>query len=282
MLKKLFIPHHGNDYKPHLLHHKRVWFYGLFLIILKIIITTSVLLLPEIAWLSGDALARQEERIAILTNEKRTKNNLPALSQNALLVESANLKARDMNKNNYFSHTNKSGQGLDYYLQQVGYEYNFAGENLAVGFVDASAVMRAWKKSPTHFANLVDKDFKQMGVGMVSGEYQGAPAAFIVSHFGAPAIRAALIQNVSTVAGVKIPTASVIENIFDKYLSAKNTFSDWFYGEFEFASYIYYIFLGIFTFTLFTTIFIEIKRQHPHLIINGLGIIALIVLLIKI
>lgn len=295
MLKKLFIPHRGNDYKPHLLHHKRVWFYGIFLALLKVIVLVFVLLAPEQAWLSGDALARQADNIAVLTNETRLKNNLPALAINLTLNNSANLKAEDMNANNYFSHTDKSGRGLDYYLKQVGYEYNFAGENLAVGYVDAAAVVKAWKKSPTHYANLVDKDFKELGIGVVNGQYQGAPASFIVSHFGSPlfetanSITAPTIENgkgivtkASAVAGVKIPTPGFFQMAMDKYFSAKTIFSDWFGGAFEFSRSIYYIFFGIFAFALFTTIFIEIKRQHPHLIINGLGVLVLIFFLIKI
>lgn len=296
MFKKLFIPHRGNDYQPHLLHHKRVWFYGIFLTALKIIVLALVLLAPEQAWLSGDALARQADNIIVLTNELRIKNNLPALNVNLILDNSANLKAQDMNANNYFSHTDKLGRGLDYYLKQVGYKYNFAGENLAVGYVDARSVVRAWQKSPTHYANLVDTDFKELGIGIVNGQYQGAPASFIVSHFGSPLTGidqfsppargggegAVGAITSASVAGVKIPSPGIFQTIMDKYFSAKTIFSDWFGGAFEFSRSVYYFFFGVFAFALFTTIFIEIKRQHPHLIVNGLGILVLIFFLIKI
>ncbi|OGH88132.1 MAG: hypothetical protein A3J93_00105 [Candidatus Magasanikbacteria bacterium RIFOXYC2_FULL_42_28] len=294
MLKRLFIPHHGNDYKPHLLHHKRVWFYGIFLALLKVIIIATVLLAPEQAWLSDDALARQANNITTLTNELRLKNNLSVLAVNTILDNSANLKAEDMNANNYFSHTDKLGRGLDYYLKQVDYKYNFAGENLAVGYIDAKTVVKAWQKSPTHYANIIDKDFKELGISIVSGQYQGKSASFIVSHFGSPAgktvagsmsplARGGEAEGVgASVAGVKIPTPGIFQTALDKYFAAKTTFSDWFGGEFQFANSIYYIFFGIFAFALFTTIFIEIKRQHPHLIINGMGILVLIFFLIKI
>ena len=143
MLKKLLIPHSGNDYKPHLLHHKRVWFYGSFLAILKVIIVITILLLPEQAWLSSDAVVRQGDQIVALTNEIRANKDLPALTINALLNKSATTKAEDMGINNYFDHTDEQGRGLAYYLRLTNYKYTFAGENLALGYIDANAVMRA-------------------------------------------------------------------------------------------------------------------------------------------
>lgn len=294
MLRNLFIPHYGNHFQPHLLHHKRVWFYGVFFILLKVIVVGAVLLAPERAWLSDDALARQTDLIVILTNKMRVNKKLPTLAPSVLLNQSANLKATDMATEKYFSHTDKQGRGLSYYLNQVGYKYAYAGENLAVGFADASGIVSAWAQSPSHLSNLIDKDFDEFGFSIVSGQYQNTPATFVVGHFGSPIITAdnsaatlainetKLSEAKTAVAGVKILERTATQSLLDRYFTARDVFSDWFYGIFEFSRFIYLIAFVVFAVVLTATIFIEIKHQYPHLIINGLGILILIFFLIKI
>jgi hypothetical protein len=59
-----------------------------------------------------------------------------------------------------------------------------AGENLAVNFVEAESVGAAWMNSAGHKANILNKNFEDIGIGIAQGEYQGHMAIFVVQMFG--------------------------------------------------------------------------------------------------
>lgn len=191
-LKKYFIPHAGNNYHPHILHTKRAVLYTAVMIALKGIVIGFVLLLPSAVFVLPDILTQQQTKIVELTNELRVQKGLPKLSLVQPLNFSSDLKAVDMATKGYFSHTNPEGHKLAYFLNQVGYKYSVAGENLALGFSSGEDVVDAWIKSPTHYANLIDKDFKEIGVGVETGEYEGQPTVFVAEHFGTPTTLAAV------------------------------------------------------------------------------------------
>lgn len=122
-----------------------------------------------------------------LTNENRVQNALPGLTVSPVLVEAAQEKADDEAAKSYFAHT--SPQGLDswYWFKQVGYDFTYAGENLAVDFTDSAEVVNAWMNSPEHRANILDGHYTQIGIATASGMYQGHPTIFVVQEFGTPA-----------------------------------------------------------------------------------------------
>jgi uncharacterized protein YkwD len=185
-LKHHFIPQKGNNYHPHVLHLKRAIFYGSFLTAIKAFAVVFAVLLPTEAFLAPDVLAAQGQKIIELTNSVRREQGLTELDKNAVLVRSATMKAEDMDTQQYFSHASPDGHRLSYFLKKAGYNYSTAGENLAVGFSNADEVVAAWMKSPTHYSNLIDTDFEQLGVGLVAGSFEGEPTVFVAQHFGTP------------------------------------------------------------------------------------------------
>ena len=185
-LKDFFIPHTGNNHAPHILHPKRALLYGGVFIATKTIVFITILLLPLQAYMLPDVLAEQERQLDSLINDLRAQNDLPALPANTQLTTSAQFKADDMVASGYFSHTGPNDHTFKYFLKQAGYEYRVAGENLAMGFVNAQDVMLAWEQSPLHYRNLVDSDFVEMGLGIASGNYKGKDTVFIANHFGQP------------------------------------------------------------------------------------------------
>lgn len=186
VLKKYFIPHEGNNYKPHALHTKRAFFYsGVFLVIKGLVITFAILL-PTEAFLVPDVLEAQAKKIVDLTNAVRVQKGLPELAYVAPLNTSADAKANDMVSQSYFSHTGPHNHTLAYFLNQANYKYRVAGENLAMGFSDADSVVNAWIKSPSHYSNLIDTDFSQIGIGVEAGYYDGQPTVYVAQHFGDP------------------------------------------------------------------------------------------------
>ena len=124
--------------------------------------------------------------IVDLTNKYREINKVSQLKVNPLLEQAAKLKADDMARRGYFSHLTPEGQNFTYFLNQVGYDYKYSGENLAVNFFDSVDVTNAWINSTTHRGNLVKSKYTEIGVASAEGIFHGRPSVFVVQYFGTP------------------------------------------------------------------------------------------------
>ena len=308
-IKKYFIPHQGNNYHPHILHAKRAIFYGGLFLAMKMIVVGLVLLLPLEAFVTPDILADQQRQIIALTNQVRAQHGLPKLAEKSPLDRSSDAKAGDMAAHEYFAHAGPHNRTLAYFLDQAGYHYLSAGENLAMGFADAREVVNAWIKSPTHYANLIDPEFADLGVGLESGYYQGVPTVYVAQHLGLPDLAANypvvdsaatvvvqtstirdIVSSTQQVAGINIQAATATARTtsaatviklggptpVEKYLRAESSrgiFSD----LFEVSKNIYLAFILFFSLALLLKIFIEIKKQRPHVILQTLGLLGLLI-----
>ncbi len=187
--KKYFISHKDNNYHAHLLHTKRAVFYSLVFLLTKGILAAFVLFLPVGVFVLPDVLAEEQKQILLLTNQLRADKKVSTLAIADKLNLSAQNKAEDMAAKNYFAHSS-GGKSLADWLREAEYNYEVAGENLAVGFSSAEDIVAAWQKSPTHYRNLIDTDFTDIGIGLAGGVYKDQPTVFITQHFAAPAAMA--------------------------------------------------------------------------------------------
>ncbi|MEI6288125.1 MAG: CAP domain-containing protein [bacterium] len=183
-LKDLFIPYFGNNYQPEFLKAKRLIFYGSTALLVKFIVVFFVLLLPISAWLTPDIASQQAKKIIQLTNEVRASVGVAKLQENQLLDLAASNKAQDMITEQYFAHISPDNRSVSDWLRGVGYNYEVAGENLAMGFSDSADVVNAWSKSKTHYANMIDPQFNQVGVAMIAGQYKDYDTTFVAQMFG--------------------------------------------------------------------------------------------------
>lgn len=126
--------------------------------------------------------------IVAFTNIERAHSELSSLTESSVLNAAAQAKANDMAAKGYFSHTGPDGQLPWHWFVEAGYDYRYAGENLAVRFSDSREVVNAWMASPTHKANIVKSQYQEIGIGVAEGVYQGMPATFVVQFFGTPHI----------------------------------------------------------------------------------------------
>ena len=181
-----FIPHEGNDYRPHSLHPKRIIFHAASIVAIKIVVVVFAVVFPLSAWMTPDLALQQDKKIIALTNDLRKNLHLPTLVENLKLDQAAYAKAQDMLLNQYFAHISPAKIGLDYWLAQADYKYAVAGENLAMGFATPEDVMAAWQDSPTHYANLTDPDFTEIGVGMSEGKFNDTDTTLVAQYFGTP------------------------------------------------------------------------------------------------
>lgn len=178
------VPHRGNDYLPYAL--RRGALLGMTGLILLSFLASNVyaLLWQYSDWLVGAVLPAV---VVTLTNEERDDEALVPLVRNPILDEAATLKAEDMAKNGYFAHYSPAGVSPWHWFNQVGYSFVHAGENLAVHFTDSGEVVDAWMQSPTHRANIVNGNYREIGVGVARGRYDGYDTVFVVQLFGTPA-----------------------------------------------------------------------------------------------
>jgi hypothetical protein len=139
------------------------------------------------------------------TNQSRVANDLPDLQVSPLLQAAAQEKANDEATKGYFAHTSPQGLTPWYWFQQVGYNFDYAGENLAVNFSDSQDVTTAWMNSPEHRANILSTDFTQIGIAAAQGVYEGEPTTFVVEEFGTPAPAAAPTPFVDTASAATAP-----------------------------------------------------------------------------
>ena len=120
-----------------------------------------------------------------LTNSERAKAGLGALSVNGALTSAATAKANDMFAKGYFAHTSPDGRTPWDFIAAAGYDYVYAGENLAIGYASASELMSAWMNSQSHRDNILSSKFREIGIAVVSGQYDGTEKTIVVQVFGA-------------------------------------------------------------------------------------------------
>ena len=106
------------------------------------------------------------QQVINLTNKERNKAGLPDLKASSQLSRLAQLKAEDMARNGYFSHTSPTyGSAFDM-MKSQGISYRSAGENLAKGQPSAQAAMNGWMNSSGHRANILGSQYSEIGVGI--------------------------------------------------------------------------------------------------------------------
>jgi hypothetical protein len=108
------------------------------------------------------------------TNAERQQSHELNLHLNSQLTQAAQAKAADMVSRNYWSHVTPDGKQPWTFIDNTGYRYGSAGENLAYGFSSADATVRGWMNSAEHRANILDQDYSEVGFGVVTTpDFQG-------------------------------------------------------------------------------------------------------------
>jgi hypothetical protein len=176
-LKSFFVPTKENHQKPYLLSKVAIIFYTFVLVFVNSF--GGLIGLSEV-----EASSITPENIIALTNQERLGYGLNTLSTNAQLSAAALAKANDMFEKQYWDHFGPNGESPWQFIRAAGYDYVYAGENLAKGFRTAEGVHEAWMASPTHKANIISGNYKDIGVAVVEGELLGKQTTLVVQMFG--------------------------------------------------------------------------------------------------
>jgi uncharacterized protein YkwD len=131
--------------------------------------------------------------VLCLHNSERASRGLPRLTEHAKLREAAARHSDHMVADRFFAHDSPGGAGMADRILRTGYAGSRGwslGENIAWGTGDlatAAAIQRAWMQSPGHRANLLRRDFREIGIGIAIGapvEQRGPNGATYTTDFG--------------------------------------------------------------------------------------------------
>lgn len=180
-LRHYFLPHHTNGHRPKILHHQSLSFLIVILLMVAFIIPPVRHEYPSVLGITANVSIND---LLILTNQKRAEAGLSPVVLNSALSKAAEEKAQYMIEKNFWAHVAPDGTTPWYFIKNSGYEYLYAGENLARGYNSAPDVMAAWMASPSHRENILSPHYKDIGFAVKSGTLTGADTVLIVEEFG--------------------------------------------------------------------------------------------------
>ncbi len=219
-LRHLFIPHHRNNYRGKILHHSTLF-------VLIIFLTFSSFSSISLKHISKDVLgiaySITDSDMLTYVNKARAENNLQPLVMNDVLAQAALAKGKDMFSKNYWAHFAPDGTSPWYFIRNSGYQYTYAGENLAKGFTDSKDVVDAWLASPSHRENILSDKYQDMGFAILEGSLQGEDTVLVVQMFGKnPYTEAAAVPSENSFAAGQEVAPAIQEPILEKVVEQES------------------------------------------------------------
>lgn len=173
---KWVVPTYENSYFPYFLRKGALAAYTVLIIFVNLFSQVFVT-----RALAGEVSAAD---LVSLTNQDRVAAGLSELTEDARLVSAAYAKAEDIFRYQYWAHYGPNGQTPWQFINASGYNYVIAGENLAKGFTSSEGVNSAWMASKTHRENILNSEYENIGIAVVSGELLGDDVFLVVQMFG--------------------------------------------------------------------------------------------------
>jgi uncharacterized protein YkwD len=182
-LKHFFLPHEHHVHKRHFFKREIV---GILLLCIFIAYCGYATLISNTTLKTSLLGSVLEPVLMSRTNAVRTEAHLSPVTIDPLLSRAAQEKANDMVAHSYFAHTSPDGKNPWYWLEQMHYNYSYAGENLAINFDESADIVNAWVASPAHYENLINPKYTNVGFGIAQGTFNGAKTTFVVQLFATP------------------------------------------------------------------------------------------------
>jgi uncharacterized protein YkwD len=133
---------------------------------MKTLVLALLLLAP--AALADDNEINTANVIALM-NEYRAAEGLPPLREDPRVTKAAEDRMRHMEELGYWSHQAPDGMSPFIWLAARDYTYRLAGENLANGFETARVLVESWMESPGHRANILARQYEDVGIAVIEG-----------------------------------------------------------------------------------------------------------------
>jgi uncharacterized protein YkwD len=153
----------------------------------------------------GAAAAAQQDhdqasfvaRVLDLTNAERQNAGLAPLSLSSELEDAAQSYSDVLASSDCFAHTCGPVTEVGERDAQAGYTgWSAVGENIAAGYATPEDVVAGWMASPGHRANILSRNFAEIGIGVSNAD--GQFGIYWTQEFGARGLgptAAALLEN---------------------------------------------------------------------------------------
>ena len=131
--------------------------------------------------------------VLCLHNKERSARGLTPLKENAKLRKAAKGHSDNMVAKGFFDHTAPDGTDMVDRILGTGYgagQGRSLGENIAWGtgnLATAREIQAAWMRSPGHKANMLRRQFREIGIGIAVGapvDAGGLDGAIYTADFG--------------------------------------------------------------------------------------------------
>lgn len=180
-VKLAVVPHKANQFRP-----RAIGRWGIAVIVLAVLLAQGL----YNGVITGNVLGAEAQvtpaGLVDATNKARAQQGEQPLVVNKKLSHAAQLKASSMFEQQYWAHIAPDGTTPWHWFSEAGYIYMDAGENLAKNFTTSDSTLSAWLASPTHRANVLKAEYKDVGFAVMSGTLDGKPTTLIVALYGTP------------------------------------------------------------------------------------------------
>jgi uncharacterized protein YkwD len=140
-------------------------------------------------------LSALESQLLAQINLTRGRHGLRSLRLSAPLTAAADQHSQSMAQKGYFSHDSANGgsffKRIASFYTYRGYSNWSAGENILYSTpdIDPAGALRLWMNSPAHRANLLNRSWREIGLGAVHsssapGVYNGDEVTIVTADFG--------------------------------------------------------------------------------------------------
>jgi uncharacterized protein YkwD len=140
-------------------------------------------------------LSALESQLLSQINVTRARHGLRPFRLSAPLTAAAAQHSQSMAQKGYFSHNSANGgsffKRIATFYTYRGYSRWSAGENILYSTpdIDSSGALRLWMNSPEHRANLLNRSWREIGLGAVHsssapGVYNGDEVTVVTADFG--------------------------------------------------------------------------------------------------
>ncbi len=168
-----------------------------YMLVVSLLLSTATLLLVSVAESGKTASAQDvssggsvptceggsislnayEARSYELHNQTRESANLATLCVSEILTQAARSHSLEMIDKGYFDHNSYNGESYSARLESFGYNsYEQVGENIAWGsgsLASPENIFQGWMESSGHRENILNPDYREVGIGTASGECEG-------------------------------------------------------------------------------------------------------------
>src|SRR5215210_7606932 len=129
-------------------------------------------------------LHAKEKRLLTLHNNARRNHGLRPFCVSSALQKAARAHSKDMIQRDYFSHYTK-GKNEDACtrIRRFGYRWSHCGENIGYN-TTPDRMFHSWMRSSGHRRNILDRKFRNIGIGAYTGYYFRSKTTMYTVDFG--------------------------------------------------------------------------------------------------